>query len=159
MDDAADVQRLAGDKKVADTTGIPHPYLDGIAEEWIKSLNRENGVTYAIMRKNALYGCISLECVFPRLRGQIDYWLGASYWNNGFMTEAAEAVLRFAFKDLKLNRVTSSHLTRNPASGRVMQKIGMTYEGTLRQHVMQNGVFEDLALYAILASEWRLIHN
>lgn len=59
-----------------------------------------------------------------------------------------------AFGTVGLHRVYATHFTRNPASGRVMQKLGMRYEGLLRQHVRKWGVFEDLVLYGIVAAEW-----
>ena len=87
-------------------------------------------------------------------RAEMGYWIGKPYWNNGYCTEAAEAVLRYGFTELGLNRIYAHHFGRNPASGRVMEKIGMVYEGCLRQHVQRWGVFEDLKIYAILKSEY-----
>jgi len=62
--------------------------------------------------------------------------------------------VRFAFESLDLHRVMGHHLTRNPASGRVMQKIGMTHEGTLRKHVYKLDVFEDVECYGMLREEF-----
>ena len=78
------------------------------------------------------------------------------YWKQGYCTEAARAVLRYGFETRGLNRIGARHLARNPASGRVMQKLGMHYEGTRRQHVLKWGVFEDIVLYAILKSEYSI---
>lgn len=64
--------------------------------------------------------------------------------------------MEFGFREFGLNRITARHLVRNPASGRVMQKIGMTHEGTLRQDSVKWGQFEDLEIYGILRSEIRL---
>ena len=69
-------------------------------------------------------------------------------------SETRRADLRYAFEQLHLNRVYAAHFRRNPASGRIMQKIGMTYEGRLRQHVKKWGDFEDMEYYGILRSEW-----
>jgi ribosomal-protein-alanine N-acetyltransferase len=68
-------------------------------------------------------------------------------------------MLRFGFDELELNRIYATYLARNPASGRVMQKAGMQYEGTLRQAVRKWDVFEDLAYYGILAEQWRLAES
>lgn len=161
--DAADVQRLAGDWAVADTTAnIPHPYGDGVAEAWISSHAEQfalgTAVVFAITLKSTgeLAGAISLFSIRAAFdRGEMDYWVGVPYWNRGFCSEAAKAVIRYAFDDLGLNRVFAEHMTRNPGSGRVMQKAGMTYEGTLRQHVKKWDRYEDLAVYGILRSENR----
>jgi [ribosomal protein S5]-alanine N-acetyltransferase len=155
--DAADVQRLAGDFAIADTTlNIPHPYQDGMAEAWIRShpgqFNAGVGVPLAIARKadGALLGAISLMRIAYRHQGELGYWIGKPFWGQGYCSEAGAAVLRYAFGELGLIRVHARHLTRNPASGRVLQKLGFSYEGTLRQHVRKWEQFEDLALYGLL---------
>ena len=88
------------------------------------------------------------------VHGELGYWLGVPFWNQGYCTEAALAVVQYGFEVLRLHRIYASHMIRNPASGRIMQKIGMTYEGCQRQHVQKWGVFEDLATYGILQSEY-----
>lgn len=87
---------------------------------------------------------------------EIGYSLSRDYWNQGIMTEALREVLRFGFEDLALNRIEAQHELDNPASGRVMQKAGMKMEGVLRQRLINKGKKVDVALYAILQSEWRV---
>lgn len=159
--DAKEVQRLAGDRDIAATTlAIPHPYEDGVAEEWIRShkerFDRGEAVHFAIVRRHdlALVGAISLIINREHEHAELGYWIGKPYWNNGYCTEAAQAVIRYGFTVLDLNRIYARHFRRNPASGRVMEKIGMKYEGCLRQHVKKWGVFEDLQQYAILRSDY-----
>lgn len=162
FEDAAGVQRLAGDPAIADVTlNIPHPYEDGIAEAWIgthKQVFEEGqGVVFAVAlaASDELVGCISLTGISSRFRrAEMGYWMGKPYWNRGYASEAARALIGYAFQDLGLHRVFATHLVRNPASGRVMQKAGMTYEGTLREHAGKEGRLEDLALYGILRHEW-----
>ena len=158
--DATDVQRLAGAREIADTTeNIPHPYDDGVAEHWIKSLaaNYETGekVTWAITRRRdkALLGAVGLTIERELNKAELGYWVGLSYWTQGFATEAAEAVVRYGFAVLQLNRIAARHLVRNPASGRVMQKIGMRREGVARQDTLKWGQYEDVVWYAILRDE------
>jgi [ribosomal protein S5]-alanine N-acetyltransferase len=160
LGDAPDVQRLAGAREVASTTlNIPHPYAAGMAEQWIathqESYARGEFVIFAIvLRANqALIGATSLHIHRPHVQAELGYWIGTAYWNHGYCSEAAQAVLRYGFDVLGLHRIHASYMTRNPASGRVMQKIGMTYEGCLRQHVQKWGIFEDIAIYGILRSE------
>ena len=62
--------------------------------------------------------------------------------------------VRFGFEYLGLNRIWSYHMVRNPASGRVLAKVGMKREGVLRQHVRKNEVFEDVVLMALLRVKW-----
>ena len=160
--DAPIVQRLAGERDIASTTlNIPHPYEDRLAEEWISThqsrFDAGESVVFAIVLREdgALIGAISLVHISQRHENAgLGYWIGKPYWSNGYCTEAARRVLRYGFGALGLNRVYASHLSRNPASGRVMEKIGMTYEGCQRQHSKRWGVFEDLKMYAILKSEY-----
>jgi RimJ/RimL family protein N-acetyltransferase len=159
--DAPSVQRLAGAAEVADTTLlIPHPYPDGAAESFIESTHAdwEKGEQYvfAITLRSGgeLCGSIGLKVSAKHERGELGYWIGVPFWKHGYCTEAARAVLEFAFDRLKLNSVVAHHFVRNPASGRVLQKIGMKHEGRLRQHVKKGERFEDLDCYSILRSEW-----
>lgn len=162
LSDAKDVQCLAGDRNIADTTlNVPHPYKDGMAEQWISTHKPkfEAGelTTFAItLRDNGtLIGAIHLRIV-PRFdRTELGYWIGKIYWNNGYCTEACRAVLEYGFTVINLNRINASHLKRHPASERVIQKIGMIYEGCAREHVKKWDVFDDLELYAILKVEWQ----
>lgn len=101
-----------------------------------------------------LVGAIGLVVQPEHARAEMGYWIGVPFWNCGYATEAARAVLVFGFVELKLNRIYATYLTRNPASGRVMQKVGMRNEGLFRQHVKKWDEFEDLALCGILAGEW-----
>lgn len=160
--DAPAVQRLAGDAAVADTTAnIPHPYEDGVAETWISShaeqFEQGTGVVFAVTLNDTgeLVGAISLFSIRAASnRAEMGYWIGVSYWNKGYGSEAARAILDYSFTELGLNRVFAEHMVRNPASGRVMEKAGMTYEGTLRQHVKKGDRYEDLKVYGILRTEF-----
>jgi len=81
------------------------------------------------------------------------YSLSRVYWNQGLMTEALAEVIRFGFEEMHLNRVEAQHETANPASGRVMEKVGMRKEGVLRGRLYNKGRFVDVALYAILRGD------
>jgi ribosomal-protein-alanine N-acetyltransferase len=93
--------------------------------------------------------------------GQIElaYELGENWWNQGLMTEAVKKVIDFFFNEIGFNRIYTSHAHENPASGKVMQKCGMIYEGTMRQAVKQNNCLFDKVNYAILADEYLNIHT
>jgi RimJ/RimL family protein N-acetyltransferase len=160
--DAKTVQQLAGEKEVAEMTlAIPHPYPDGTAEEWIATHQEQfkngTGITCAITLKsdNSLIGAISLMSIHTEYsRAELGYWIGITYWNNGYCTEAAQKILHYAFRTLDLNRIYCTHFSGNPASGRVMRKIGMTHEGHLRQHVKKWEVFSNLEIYGIVKADW-----
>ncbi|MBN2444004.1 MAG: GNAT family N-acetyltransferase [Spirochaetales bacterium] len=163
VDDAALVQKFAGDFSVADTTlNIPYPYEDGIAEEWISTHQDkyESGelINYAITLKpqNDIIGAIGLTVTKEFNRAELGYWIGKPYWNQGYCTEASIALIDYAFKNHNLHKITANHFSRNPASGKVMQKTGMKLEGTLREHVKKWDKMEDLIMYGILKSEWEI---
>jgi RimJ/RimL family protein N-acetyltransferase len=98
-------------------------------------------------------GAIGLRVEAEHERAEVGYWIGVSYWGQGYATEAARAAVDFAFRHFGVNRVFAFHFTTNPASGRVLQKIGMRREGTRRQHTLKWGEFLDSDLYAALRAE------
>ncbi|NLF32665.1 MAG: GNAT family N-acetyltransferase [Planctomycetes bacterium] len=159
--DAADVSRLAGAREVAQTMlYMPHPYDEGMAERWIASLDgdwaagRELNLAMTLAATGELIGSVGLSGMDnPHQRAELGYWVGVPYWGRGYCTEAARGLIRYAFAELGLHRVFAHHFTRNPASGRVLAKAGMTHEGTLRKHALRWGVFEDREVWGILATD------
>jgi ribosomal-protein-alanine N-acetyltransferase len=154
--DAPDVMRLAGDKRVYETTLlIPHPYGEGTAESWISThqavFYEEGGAIFAICLTNGLLiGAVSLNRAGPFNRAELEYWIGPEYWNCGYCTEAVKAVLNYGFNALGYHKISARHFVENPASGRVMQKAGMAREGVLRDEVVKDGHYVAVELYGIL---------
>ena len=159
--DAVDVQRLAGTRAVAETTlTIPHPYPDGAAATWIAG-HREGWaagqhVVYAVTSASdgELIGAVGLAVKPAHASAELGYWIAEQRWGRGYATEAAGALCAYAFATLGMHRIQARHLPRNPASGRVMQKLAMQHEGVMRGAVRKWGRFEDLALHAVLAPDW-----
>jgi [ribosomal protein S5]-alanine N-acetyltransferase len=89
----------------------------------------------------------------------IGYCLGDTAWGHGFATEAAGAMLQWAFDTLDLNRVQSGADTRNRASERVLEKLGFVREGTLREACIVNGEVSDDSVYGLLRWEWELVQS
>jgi len=87
-------------------------------------------------------------------RAEIGYVLAKAYWGKGIMTEAASKVLEYGFNEMGLERIEARCLVENIGSERVMQKIGMTYEGTLRNCMYVKGNFRTLKVYSILRNEY-----
>lgn len=160
--DAGELHQLVSAPEIAATTlRIPHPYPKGLAEQWIAGhpelFETGDGVIFAIVhrREGALVGCIGLECDAENRIAELGYWIGVPYWNRGYASEAARMVLAFGFAYFGLHAIKSSHFASNPASGRVMQKIGMKYEGRRREHIYKEGRgYEDLVDYGILSGDF-----
>ena len=93
------------------------------------------------------------QCPEPS-QAELGFWVAGQAWGKGYATEAARRIVRHAFEELKLNRVYAHHMVRNPASGKVLEKLGMTREGLLRQRVRKWGGYGDVALLAILREDW-----
>lgn len=85
---------------------------------------------------------------------EVGYSLARAHWGKGIMTEALKAVIDYGFTSLHLNRIEAIHEPANPASGAVMRKCGMQYEGRLRQKLYNKGRFVDVDMYAILKSDF-----
>jgi ribosomal-protein-alanine N-acetyltransferase len=160
--DAPSIQVVAGVREVADTMiSIPHPYLDGEAEQYIRRQISEfeagRSVSFAIERKfeKAFCGVFEIRDIErEHSQAELSFWLAVEAWGKGYMSEALKPMLRFGFEDLDLNRLYAYHMARNPSSGKVLQKNGFVQEGLLRQRVRKRGVFEDVKLWAILRRDW-----
>jgi ribosomal-protein-alanine N-acetyltransferase len=162
LQDAPVVAELCGAWEIAATTGtIPHPYDQSMAEEWIGThqprFDAGEAVSFAIARleDRQLVGAIGIHINKNHRSAEIGYWIGTPFWNHGYATEAARAVIAYGFDELALNRIQARHMTKNLASGRVMEKAGMTFEGTLRQSLYRWDAFQDAAMYSILREEYQ----
>lgn len=161
LTDARDVQILAGAREIADTTAlIPHPYPDGVAEQWIAphaadwAARRSLALAVTLRTSGQLIGAIGLTFAEEHARAELGYWIGVPFWRNGFASEAATAVVDFSFRVLGLNRVQAHHFARNSASGRVLLRCGMKREGLSPRFLFKNGRYEDVVFYGVLRRDW-----
>ena len=116
---------------------------------------KEDFHQWAVREKGLCVGRVMLS-VNRRFRtGTVAYYLAESAWGKGYMTELLRRVIAFCFDDLDLNRVEAAHFARNPASGKVMEKAGMTREGVARQKYWKDGEPLDAVLYAAIKSDWK----
>jgi RimJ/RimL family protein N-acetyltransferase len=160
--DAERASRLAGAREIADTTvSIPHPYTVELAMQWIEKQGRAfqegKAVHFAIEAKQepGLIGGIGLrEVNVEHPQAELGVWIGVNWWGRGYALEATVAVVDYGFRTMGLNRVSAHHMTRNPASGRVLERAGFQREGLLREFVRKWGVFEDVVVLGILRRDW-----
>ncbi len=127
-DDAARIAALAGDWDIASMTGrIPYPYSEEAARHWVSGVAEREEV-FGIEYGGELIGI----CGFTgHANGdaELGYWIGKPYWGQGFATEAAAAVMAYGYTKVGIRRFVCKHLTGNPGSARVIQKLGFRYVG------------------------------
>lgn len=139
----------------------PHESVDetrGIIERWVAEYEKPDYYHWVIDFAGTLVGTINLHGISERAgRCELGYCLGSRWWNLGIGTEAARAVMDFAFSELGAHSLRAAHDEHNVASGRVMQKLGMMREGSARDYMLRrDGSLGDLVWYSILRDEWTL---
>lgn len=130
-----------------------------VVQQWVSEYKIESFYNWAIELKELgepIGGISVVNLDEANESCEIGYCISRAYWRNGITPEALKAVIDFLFSEVGINRIAARHDTKNPASGRVMQKSGMLYEGTHRQEKLRDGkTFCDMAVYAILKEDWR----
>jgi ribosomal-protein-alanine N-acetyltransferase len=160
--DAAALQRAAAAHAIADTMiSVPHPYPPGEAARFIAhcQVEREAGRGLALAiegrAEGDFIGLIEVRAIEPaHAQAELSFWLVETCWGLGYMSEAVRAIVGYAFTTFPLNRLYAHHMTRNPASGRVLERNGFQREGVLRQRVRKWGRYEDVALWALVREDW-----
>lgn len=157
--DAAAVTKLCNNYNIyKNTLYLPYPYAIEDALSWIKHHRKHfianTSYEFAITDKESgeLYGAIALTNNQQFNHGELAYWVGEEYWGNGYATEAAQAILQFAFEEKKYHKVFARYFRSNIASGRVIEKLGMKKEGVLIDHVRKENQYVDLVYYGIINS-------
>lgn len=167
LDDAYDMfKNWANDSEVTKfLSWKPHSSVEvtqGIVGCWVKEYMNTNTYNWAIELKEigeVIGGISIIKLDEKNYSCEIGYCMSKMYWGKSIMSEALKAVIDYLFSEVGFNRIVTKHDTNNVASGKVMLKSGMKYEGTLRQvKIRENKEFYDLAIYAILKNEW-LIKN
>lgn len=155
--DAAAVATLCNNYNIYKSTlYLPYPYSLHDALSWMKNhydnFMADKSYEFAVTDKETgdVFGAIALSNNQRFNHGEIAYWIGEPYWGNGYATEAAQAILQFAFEEKKLYKVFARYFSSNIASGKVLEKMGMKKEGILKAHVIKDSKYEDLVYYGII---------
>ena len=128
--DSKAIARLANDRRIAENLRrLPHPYSRADAEAFLEYLARESHETvFLIEADEAPIGMIGLD--FSGDEGpEIGYWLGVAHWSKGFATEAARAVIDYAFEEHEIDELLAGARVTNPSSRRVLEKCGFQWTG------------------------------
>lgn len=127
-----------------------------ILEDWTERYQQPNWYQWAIELKvlGQPIGSISVVNSDDRVdMAEIGYCIGRKWWGQGIMPEALTAVMDYLFDEVGIQRMEAGHDPNNPASGAVIRKCGMKYEGTLRRRIRSNQGITDVAWYSILKEE------
>lgn len=141
-------------------TYAPWPYTLNDAVIWFNYVNQmcanNVGRFWGIHdAENTLIGTIGLSLFPDHKKAEIHYWLGKAYWGQGYGTESAHRIIRYAFENCGVDRLEVNCMARNARSQRVIQKNHFVYEGTLRHYVLRFGVHEDVQFYSLLRDEFK----
>lgn len=160
-EDIVQLEQYTDDKDILATTSPNEVPRQGKIEEWIRirleRYEKRQGIDFAIIHKDEdrIIGTIGLGFEYEKDESmQLGYWIAKEYWNQGYCTETAKVVLQYGFTTLGLHRIFSRAFTGNLASRRVLEKIGMKHEGTLREAYKHGDRFENMECYGLLKNEF-----
>jgi ribosomal-protein-alanine N-acetyltransferase len=144
--DAPAIAEALGNFAVArNLAAVPHPFslldAEAFVAERVAVQAKGEAFTFALVRKDRprTMGCCTLNLADSTYK--LGYWLGRPFWHQGYASEAARKVLSFAFHDLKVDRVFAGWFADNPASGRVLEKLGFEPVETYRRACLARGGF------------------
>ncbi|MCL2020707.1 MAG: GNAT family N-acetyltransferase [Betaproteobacteria bacterium] len=133
------------------TDMFPHPYTETDADQWLSSsLNPSTSIYLAIEVGGEAVGGIGIIAGtgIGQYTGQFGYWLGESLWGRGIATASASALATHALAQPQFVRLEAPVFAWNPASMRVLEKVGFIREGVLRRSVFKDGQLTDSIMYA-----------
>ena len=143
-------------------TWTPHGTVElttSLLTDWCNRYENDNYYNWAIEFEGKLIGNISVvQFTDSNEEAALGYCMGYDFWGKGIMTEAAKAVIRFLFEEVQANRIVITHAVKNPASGNVARKCGLTHEGTKRECFRSLATCEllDISELSILKREYEM---
>ena len=160
LEDAQDMFEYASDDEVTQyLIWDTHKTIgdsQGFIQFTLGRYERDEAGDWGIVLREAgrLIGSVGFAgCDMKNRRAEIGYVLSKPFWGQGIMPEAVKQILQFGFEEMGLNRIESCHFQPNEKSGRVMQKVGMSFEGIARERIFAKGKYWDIKQYAILRAE------
>jgi [ribosomal protein S5]-alanine N-acetyltransferase len=162
-EDAEDILSYLSDEAVVNHMGlVPFESIEDAMSEihWYESIRKEgSGIRWAITLKGStrmVGSCGFLNMDEKHFRAEVGYELSKDHWGKGIASEALEAIVRYGFKHYQLERIQALIEPENTSSQKLVEAKGFLREGLLRNYEYTNGKFDDLYMYSILKSEWRL---
>ena len=130
-------------------------------QQWIDRYQDDSAYYWGMYLKDGeMIGSIgvTIESEYD-LKGSLGYKIGSRWWNQGYASEAAEAVIDYMFQHTDIERIDAFCSVGNPASGKVMEKIGMHREGVLRHYYKTRDGFHDCTFYGMIRDDWERIRR
>ena len=161
LDDGADVHAYAGEAETVRYMDWGPNTLEQTQEFMQRKMasqrmlpRAEYELAVVLKETNRVIGGVGLRVSRPQhFAGDMGYVFNPNHWGHGYCTEAAGALLAFGLGELNLHRIYATCDPENRASARVMEKIGMKYEGLLRDYTWEKGKWRDSLVYARLATD------
>jgi RimJ/RimL family protein N-acetyltransferase len=161
LDDVADVLAIIGDDKVTAWLSFDSRNRDqaiAMIEGTLERAQQEPRTEYYLavtkLDDNRVIGFARIGFTGVKA-GKLGYAIAAGEWGRGYATDAARALTNFAFTELSLHRISAAIGPENAASIAMVEKLGFTREGVLRDHVFTNNAWRDSILYSVLEHEWQ----
>ena len=158
MEDAAPLAEVANNRnvwlKLRDI--FAHPYTLADAEAYLgRTVGATPELSFCIELDGRVAGGIGLHFAHDvhRLTVELGYWLGEPFWGGGIMSHAVCAMVGYGFQTLPIERIEAYVYANNPASLRVLEKCGFSFEGRLRRNVFKDGQLLDSLVYSRLRGE------
>ena len=156
-DDVPFLVETVNDPSVRNGLAHARPKTERDEREWVEDVTdpSSDDVHLLVCVDGDPVGVIGLDRVSERTGfGELGYYVKPDAWGQGYATDAAETLVDYAFGELRLHRVQAKAFDSNPASRRVLEKVGFEHEGVLRGHWYRNGSHEDVHVYGLLEPEW-----
>jgi RimJ/RimL family protein N-acetyltransferase len=153
-EDSAFLRRVINDPQVRRSLAAVDPVNEPQEQEWIESIGESGDTQLLVCVDGDAVGSVTLREPNEHWGvAEIGYMIDPDAWNNGYATDAVDGICRHAFEERRLNKVYATVYARNDGSRRVLEKVGFTEEGRLRQEGFVGGEHVDVLRYGLLAEE------
>ena len=157
--DVKAITRLADDRRIAENTRrLPHPYLQDHAVEFVRAIARTRETAFLIEQNHTPIGMVGVDWREPDAP-ELGYWLGVDHWGQGLATEAARAVIDFAFEQFDAAHMRSGARVANPASRNVLEKCGFQWYGVELHRFESLGSSTPVDCFRLTRSVWASLKN
>jgi RimJ/RimL family protein N-acetyltransferase len=158
--DVKAIARLANDRRVAQNTSrLPHPYTVSDAEFFVGYVAQQpRDTNFVITYGGDVLGTVGIDLGNPDVP-EVGYWLGVPYWGQGYATEAARAVIDFAFEEFGSNELRAGARVVNPASRRVLEKCGFQWTGVELRKILSLGSSVPVDRFRLDRGVWSSLKN